>query len=77
MTRHPHTLLRIACSLWLTALDHGLSPTQVAWLRQRLADRAPFTPRELQRLQVPFLAWATRQGFGDRFAGVFGPAALP
>ena len=63
---HPHTLLRIACSLWLTALDSGLTEPQHTWLRTRLRSRAPFTPTELARLRAPLLAWGKRQGMGER-----------
>ena len=65
---HPHTGLRIALCVWLTALDSGLSLEQQDWLRTRLHSRAPFTPQELARLKAPLLVWGVRQGMGERLA---------
>ena len=59
---HPDTLPRLACCLWLTALDSGLTKAQAAWLRTRLHSRAPFTPQERARVRPALLAWCAQHG---------------
>lgn len=59
---HPDTFPRLACCLWLTALDSGLTAAQTAWLRQRLTSRVPFTAAERARVGPALRAWCARQG---------------
>src|SRR5262249_2814508 len=64
--KHPplviQTTLRMALACWLVDLDHGMTPSQHAWLTTRLKDVTPLTPEERARLPEPLLAWCTRLG---------------
>lgn len=63
--------LRTALSLWLTAVDSGLTPAQASWLRTRLRSVAPLTDAEKGKLRGPLLAWGRRQGIAAKIAAHF------
>lgn len=72
MTRQPlvmDTVLHMALTCWCIDPDHGMTPSQHAWLTTRLKDHMPLTPEERARLRKPLLAWCARIG-GQRLADV-------
>jgi hypothetical protein len=83
MARGPvsEVVLRFAVVLWLRYPEHGLSDVQVDWLRTRVQDLTPFTPREHAKLIPRLLAWAQEQGCAATLVqglrGVVDDALLP
>ena len=72
MTQQPlvtDTVLRMALACWCVDPEHGLPPSQHAWLTTRLKDLMPLTPEERVRLREPLLAWCTHFG-GERLAAM-------
>jgi len=72
MTQQPlvkDVVLRMALVCWSVDPDHGMTPSQHAWLSMRLKDLTPLTPEERGRLREPLLAWCMRFG-GERLAAV-------
>ena len=72
MTQQPlvtDVVLRMALMCWSVDPNHGMSPTQHAWLTTRLKDQTPLTPEERARLREPLLTWGMRFG-GERLAAV-------
>ena len=60
MTREPfvtQTALRMALVCWFIDPDHGMTPSQYAWLTIRLAAQTPLTPGE----RAPLAAVVARQ----------------
>ena len=67
--RGTDTVLRMALACWCVDPDHGMTPSQHAWLTTRLKDQTPLTPGERVRLREPLIAWCARCG-GERLAAV-------
>ena len=63
------TVLRMALACWRVNPEHGMTPSQHAWLSTRLTDQTSLTPEERERLREPLLAWCIRRG-GERLAAV-------
>jgi len=55
----------MALMCWSVDPNHGMSPTQHAWLTTRLKDQTPLTPEERARLREPLLTRCLRLG-GER-----------
>ncbi len=68
-TLTPDVVLRMTMAAWSVDSNHGLTPSQHAWLTTRLTDQTPLTPVERARLRKPLLAWCMRRG-GKRLVAV-------
>jgi hypothetical protein len=62
-------VLRMALACWCVDPDHGLTPSQQAWLTTRLTEQTPLTLVERARLREPLLAWCLRRG-GEPLAAI-------
>ncbi len=68
-TLPPDVVLRMALACWSVDLNHGLTPSQHAWLTTRLTEQTPLTPIERARLREPLLTWCRRRG-GERLVAI-------